>query len=297
MGYGEAGSTSGESGMVEASPPPRTYGVLLLVLAGSLLANSLAGPLFRGLVTYPVSETVTNQLLGLELVTVFIVVPWATLAGVAGVRGARASPLFGFAPSAYAAYMLVQYILGPEYDHYSVVVLGQLLLFVLAAGLMIWSWTLSAYTPVPSRDRRGSRRHGLILFALGAFVTLRYAGASAVRSPAPGSETSSRGSEPSTGPSSCSIWGSWCLHGRRRLCARLRCWGRGSCPVRGDRLVRAGSPVSDRDGCRHGGQGRSACLSSHNAPVGCCLGGVRLVRLAHVPKASATHRVLGPGRA
>lgn len=134
MGYGEAGSTSGESGMVEASPPPRTYGVLLLVLAGSLLANSLAGPLFRGLVTYPVSETVTNQLLGLELVTVFIVVPWATLAGVAGVRGARASPLFGFAPSAYAAYMLVQYILGPEYDHYSVVVLGQLLLFVLAAG-------------------------------------------------------------------------------------------------------------------------------------------------------------------
>lgn len=172
------GSMPGETSRPAAkAPPPGAYGVLLLVLAGSLLANSVLGPLVLGVVRYPVSDTLANQLLGLELVTLVVVVPWAALAGVAGLMGARSAPLFGFAPSAYAAYMLVQYILGPEYDHYSVVVLGQLLTFVLAAGLMVWSWALSAYVPVPRRDSRDQRRAGLVMFALATFVALRYAGA------------------------------------------------------------------------------------------------------------------------
>lgn len=155
----------------------RALGVLLLLLAGALLTNSVLGPLVLGIVSYPVSKTVDNQLLGLELVTVLVVVPWAVLTGVAALRGTRSAPLFAFAPAAYAAYMLVQYVLGPEYDHYSLVALGQLLTFVLAAGLAIWSWTLSASVPVPSRNRRDSRRDGLVVFALSAFVTLRYASA------------------------------------------------------------------------------------------------------------------------
>ena len=48
---------------------PRAFGVLLLVLTGALVANSAVGPLGLDVVDYPISGTVWNQLVGLELVT------------------------------------------------------------------------------------------------------------------------------------------------------------------------------------------------------------------------------------
>ena len=155
---------------------PRAYPIALLALAAGLLLNSLLGPLALGMVDYPITGTVTNQLIGLELVTVFLVVPWAVIAAAAALRGHPAAPLLGFAPAAYAAYMFVQYVLGPEYSEYTVTALAQLAVFTLAGGVMLWSWSLAQSVPLPPMPARQATRNGVLLLALAAFVLLRYAG-------------------------------------------------------------------------------------------------------------------------
>ena len=57
------------------------FGWSLVALAGLLVLNSLLGPLLLGVVDYPISASMTNQLLGLEVVTLVLVVPWTGLAG------------------------------------------------------------------------------------------------------------------------------------------------------------------------------------------------------------------------
>ena len=161
----------------ESLPPLRTYGGLQLVLAAALLANSVLGPLVLEVVSYPVSQSLMNQLIGLELVTAFLVVPWAALAGLAALRGNPSAPILGFAPAAYAAYMLVQYVLGPEYAEYSLVALAHLALFVLSAALVLWSWSLSRQAQFPPLGSRQLRTASVILVGLAVFVLLRYAGA------------------------------------------------------------------------------------------------------------------------
>jgi hypothetical protein len=155
----------------------RAYGVLLLLLAGILLLNSFLGPLVLGVVSYPISDSMESQLIGLELVTVFLVAPWAALAGLAALSGHPAAAALGFAPAAYAAYMFAQYVLGPEYTRYSITALAQLGIFILSAALTLVSWSLSRTMPLPAMGAAQRTRTGLVLFALAAFVLLRYSGA------------------------------------------------------------------------------------------------------------------------
>jgi hypothetical protein len=156
---------------------PRAYPSVLLALAGVLLINSILGPLALGVVSYPITDTVESQLIGLELVTVFLVVPWASIAGVAALRGHPAAPLLGFAPSAYAAYMFVQYVLGPEYSHYTLTALAQVAICALAGGSMLWSWSLARRVPLLPMRREWANRNAVLLLALAAFVLLRYSSA------------------------------------------------------------------------------------------------------------------------
>ena len=154
---------------------PRSFGWLLGLLAGGLLVNSALGPLGVDVVDYPITETLRNQLIGLEVVTVLLVVPWCAVAAVRALRGRADAPLLAFGPAAYAAYMFVQYVLGPEYDDYRAVTLLHLGLVTLSAGLALWAWSLSRTTPLPARPRRVEVRHGVVLLGLAAFVLLRYA--------------------------------------------------------------------------------------------------------------------------
>ena len=165
------------SRQIESAGVPRVYGVLLLLLAGVLLVNSILGPLVLNVVSYPITDSMENQLIGLELVTSFLVVPWAASVGLIALRGHPAAPFLGFAPAAYTAYMFVQYVLGPEYTRYSMTALAQLGIFVLAAALMLWSWSLTRQGILPQLRASHATRSGLLLFALAAFVLLRYAGA------------------------------------------------------------------------------------------------------------------------
>jgi hypothetical protein len=156
---------------------PRSFGMLLLALAAALLANSAIGPLGADLVDYPLSGTLRNQLIGLEIVTVALVVPWCALAGERALKGKPDAAVLAFGPSAYTLYMFVQYVLGPEYGEYHVVVFFHLAVVTLSGGLTLWAWTLSGEAASLVRSRRAEHAYAVALVGLALFVVLRYASA------------------------------------------------------------------------------------------------------------------------
>jgi hypothetical protein len=160
---------------VSTSPEQRLLGWGLIGLASLLVVNTLVGPLVLGWLDYELDETLTNQLLGLELVTILLVVPWAGLAGAMALRGHPLAALLGFAPAGYAAYMFVQYLLGPEYDRLGPAPLFHLLITSLAGSLALASWSQARPRPVPLDPAR-NRARALVLSGLAAFVLLRYVG-------------------------------------------------------------------------------------------------------------------------
>ena len=80
--------------MNESHPPG--YAFSMLALAALLLTNAVLGPIGVGLLDYPLPTSLFNQLVGLELVTVFLVVPTLAAATVlpaaTTARPARVSP-------------------------------------------------------------------------------------------------------------------------------------------------------------------------------------------------------------
>ncbi len=150
------------------------FGVTVLVLAAGLVANAVLGPLVTGAVDYGLSASLTNQLLGLEAVTLALVVPVCVVAGGLALRGHPAGPVLAIGPAGYALYMLVQYVLGPEYDRYHPVLLLHLGLAVLAGTVAARGWALALAGPLPGLDPGARRRRALVLLGLGGFVLLRY---------------------------------------------------------------------------------------------------------------------------
>lgn len=115
------------SQMRAAAPPPppppalppgtRGLGAGLLALAALLATVSVLGPLVLGIIDWRISGLVHNQLLGLDAVSLAIVAPLAAVAGVLCLRDRPIGPVLGVGPAAYAAYMVPQYVLGPDYLH------------------------------------------------------------------------------------------------------------------------------------------------------------------------------------
>ena len=113
----------------------------MFLLAVLLALNSILGPLGLGRIDYPISTTLQNQLIGLEIVTLVMVVPLSVAAGVLALRGRRAAAPVGFGPAAYTAYMFAQYVLGPEYPQFTAAVLFHLGLFAVGSALAVAAWT------------------------------------------------------------------------------------------------------------------------------------------------------------
>jgi hypothetical protein len=154
----------------------RRFGLLLLSLATALVVNTVLGPLGFGVIDYPISQSLTNQLIGLEIVSVWLVVPLLFVAGVLALRGRQQAGVLALAPCAYTVYMFVQYVLGPEYGEYTAVAFMQLCVFTLSGGLLGWSWALAGGVEVPSLTRARELTYGLVLLALATFVVSRYLG-------------------------------------------------------------------------------------------------------------------------
>jgi hypothetical protein len=148
--------------------------LLLFALAGGLVVNTVLGPLGAGVVDYSLSESLHNQLVGLEVITVVLVAPLCALAGALLRRGRRAGAVLALGPAAYTAYMLVQYLVGPGYEHYPPVLVFHLGLFVLSGVVVARAWSAFGSTDLPPMTPRARRARSWVLLGLGAFVTSRY---------------------------------------------------------------------------------------------------------------------------
>ena len=153
--------------------PYPLFGVGLVALAVGLGLNSVLGPLVLDRMRYPFTETVVNETIALEAVTLILVAPLALVAGFLALRGHRAAPFLAFAPTAYAAYMLVQYVVGPQYPVYQPSIAFHLALFVLSGALLLRAWALADIAPL----RMPSRRWAVVVLLLAGFVVSRWAGA------------------------------------------------------------------------------------------------------------------------
>lgn len=151
----------------------RWLGLGMLALGAALIANTLLGPLVADVIDYPFSETVWNETLGLEAISLVLVAPLAIVAGVLALREHPAAGVLALGPAAYAAYMLVQYVVGPQYSTYEPAVVLHLAIFVLSVVLLVRAWALIDVRELPTR----SRGWAVVVLLLAGFVLSRWAGA------------------------------------------------------------------------------------------------------------------------
>ncbi len=145
----------------------------LFAIGLGLASVALLGPLASGVIDYRVTETLRNQVIGLDAVSLFVVVPLSLAAGVLVVRG----HLLGFALAlgigAYTSYMVAQYVLGPDYTGLpgNNERLFPLFLLLFASGWIValGSWSAIEVERIP-RSRRRDRRVGLIVLPALAFL-------------------------------------------------------------------------------------------------------------------------------
>src|SRR5215216_5978565 len=97
---------------LEVSGPPRIsqvrkirryywLGIASVALGAGLIANSLLGPFAADTIDYPWSESMRNQAIGLEAISLFLVAPLCILAGLLSLRGRPTGPVLAFGPAAY----------------------------------------------------------------------------------------------------------------------------------------------------------------------------------------------------
>lgn len=166
--------TPAPPGVAAPRGAPRMFAVGLFTLAGALMVNTVLGPLGTETIRYPITGTLLNQTIGLEVVTLGLVVPLTLVAGLLALRGGAAAPFLGFGPATYSAYMFVQYVLGPEYDRYTSTVLLHTVIFMVSGALGVWAWVLASRQSLPQLTNRRRHAYGLILLLLGAFIITRY---------------------------------------------------------------------------------------------------------------------------
>ncbi|HEX6208611.1 MAG TPA: hypothetical protein VF058_09695 [Actinomycetota bacterium] len=152
----------------------RWLGVGLITLGAGLIVSAILGPLVLGIVDYPLSESLTNQTLGLDAVSLTLVAPVSVLAGALALRGHPAGPVLGFGPAAYGWYMLLQFVVGPEYAYYPGALPLHLGLFVLSGTIAVGSWRAIRSEELPPATRRADRLRGVALLAFSGFLLSRY---------------------------------------------------------------------------------------------------------------------------
>jgi len=159
-------------------PSQRAIGWGLLILAIGLATNSLLGPLALGVIEYHYSASMINQGIGLDAVTLLLAAPVSVVAGTLTLRGLRAGPILGLGPTAFAAYMVPQYVIGPAYHDLP----GDnerffpfhLALFGLGLALLLAAWASSA-GKLPPDSPVADRRRTWLMGSVAAFILLRWA--------------------------------------------------------------------------------------------------------------------------
>jgi hypothetical protein len=158
-----------------ASGASSWFGVALGTLGLGLAVNSLLGPIALDAIRYPFSGGILNQLLGLDAVSLVLVAPLCVLAGVLALRRHPAGPVLALGPATYTAYMFVQYVVGPQYLSAPRILPLHLGLFILSIVVTAKAWSAIIPAELPSMTPSRSRRRGVIVVGLAAFVASRYA--------------------------------------------------------------------------------------------------------------------------
>lgn len=147
----------------------------LVAVALGLAAVALLGPLATGAVEYRVTETLRNQTIGLDAVSLGLVAPLAVVAAVLVLRARPLGHALALPIGAYTSYMFVQYVVGPDYAGLpgNNERLFPLALFLFAAGwiVVLLAWNALDADRLPRSRRREQRvaRIVLPLLALAAF--------------------------------------------------------------------------------------------------------------------------------
>jgi len=155
----------------------RWLGAGLAAIGGGLVTVAVLGPLGTEAIDYRVTETLRNQTIGLDLVSLVLVAPLALFAAALVFRGHVAGLVLSPAIGGYTSYMFLQYILGPGYTSLpgNNERLFPLCLFLFTAGWMValGAWRATATRELPGAGRR-HRGVGLVLAVLGFVTFVRY---------------------------------------------------------------------------------------------------------------------------
>jgi len=152
----------------------RGLAIAVLALGAGLALNTVLGPLLIDTIRYPFSESLRNQTIGLEAVSLFLVTPLCVVSASLIWRGRLAGPVLAFGPATYAAYMLVQYLIGPGYLSYPRVLPLHLGLFILSVGVAVAAWSRVDASALPTMTDRVARRRANVMLLLAAFIVSRY---------------------------------------------------------------------------------------------------------------------------
>jgi hypothetical protein len=160
--------------MAAVEQPDRSLGWGLIALGVGMMVNSILGPLLLEVIRYRFSESLVNQAIGLDAVSLAVIGPLAVAAGVLALRAHPAAPVLALGPAFFATYMLVQYIVGPEYLLYD----GNnerffpfhLALFILGAALGILAWRATREALLPRASRRTAVWVGWVFIVSALFL-------------------------------------------------------------------------------------------------------------------------------
>jgi hypothetical protein len=160
--------------MTTVGKPDRALGWGLIALGAGLMVNSVLGPLLLEIIRYRFSESLLNQAIGLDAVSLGVIGPLAVAAGLLTLRAHPYASVLALGPAFFVTYMLVQYIVGPEYLRYD----GNnerffpfhLALFILGAGLGIVAWRATDAALLPRASRSTARRVGWVLIVSAFFL-------------------------------------------------------------------------------------------------------------------------------
>jgi hypothetical protein len=146
------------------------------VLGFALATNAVLGPLMAGVIQYRYGTSMINQAIGLDAVALLIGGPLALVAGWLTHRGHAAGPVLALAPATFAAYMMPQYVIGPDYpnrpgnnEDFAV---AHIAVFVLAVAVIVAAWRGIDRSRLRPATVVSDHRRSWILFGLAAFIAL-----------------------------------------------------------------------------------------------------------------------------
>jgi MFS family permease len=152
----------------------RSLAAATATLGLGLAANSLLGPLASGVIAYHYGPSMTYQGIGLDAVALVLAAPLALVAAVLTIGGHRAGPVLALAPAGFAAYMMPQYVVGPDYlglpgNNQRAIPLD-LALFVLSVAVLLMAWR--SQSTQPAGTPRSDRVLRWVLVGVAAFIGL-----------------------------------------------------------------------------------------------------------------------------